>query len=209
MTALRTNKPLTVTAKVAKTLMVATSVAILAACSPSTTTNQVSSPTTETNPPESTTTTAPATQQSSTIIAAIPNVKDVSEIKFVEPAADTLPSGSFDIVNDSTALNHVISPTTPVAVGGWAILPLKSKPADKVLITEGDSNKIIGVATVDLPRPDVSKVLQNPAAETSGWTTSIESSLLSSGTVNLKAWAYDAETKEATLLVNTHAVSVK
>ncbi len=191
-------KQFSVTAKMTKKSLVAVAVIFLAACGPSTTTSEVETPTSQTNP------------QQTTIIAAIPDIKDISEIQFVEPTDETAPSGVVDAVNNSTELEHTLTKSSePITVAGWAILPSENQPADKVIITTGDNNNIVAVAPVDQARPDVAQAFNNPAVETSGWIANIDPSLLPSETVTLKAWAYNSDTKEASLLGGVHQVTIE
>ncbi len=192
--------------KFAQHIALATTVALLAACSPNNTTT-TNAPT-ETTPSQTTSEQITPTDAGN-FIAAIPNVKDISEIQFVQPPEELSGNGSIDAVNDSATTTHEVTASTPITVAGWAIIPAKNRPANQILLTIGEDNKIIGVATVDQPRPDVATALKNPAVEKSGWVATVDPSLLPAEQVTIKAWAYDAETKEANLLKSTHTISVK
>jgi len=95
-----------------------------------------------------------------------------------------------------------------VTVKGWTVLANEGKIADRVIITYGDDNSVVAVAPVSLDRPDVVKSLKNPNYRKSGWGATFNSSTLPTGTVALKAWAYNAANKNATQLGNTREVIV-
>lgn len=134
-------------------------------------------------------------------------VKAVKEIKFQTPSGKGL-SGFFDTVNNGMTLKHNVSKNGTVTLSGWAIIPEKTKAAEKVIVTLPDTNQVVAIANVNMPRPDVVKVLKNEAYKNSGWTTSFKGNSLPTGRVVLKAWAYDPATKTATLLKNIHELTV-
>ncbi|MFB2835501.1 hypothetical protein [Floridanema evergladense] len=193
----------------AKFLGVVTGLAVLvAACSDSTRSA------TNTNPPPAdnaanVSTTAPAGQKKPTPATDISSlgVKDVSEIKFQTPPPAVL-NGFFDAVNNSGALKHNVSKNGTVTLTGWAIIPEKTKAAEKVIITLPDSNQIVAIANVKLARPDVAKAIKNPSYKNSGWTTAFKADSLPTGRVILRAWTYDPTTKTATQLKNIHELTV-
>jgi len=69
-------------------------------------------------------------------------VSNVSEINFKD--ASKFPSGYFDGINGSSARQIVLE--VKPHCRGWAILPDKGRPADKVIITSGDNNSLVAVA---------------------------------------------------------------
>jgi len=146
-------------------------------------------------------TTTPATNITSL------GVKDVSEIKFQTPPP-TVFNGFVDAVNNSGTLKHNVSKNGTVTLTGWAIIPEKTKTAEKVIITIPDSNQIVAIANVKLARPDVAKAIKNEAYKNSGWITSFKATTLPTGRVLLKAWTYDPTTKTATQLKNIHELTV-
>jgi len=73
-----------------------------------------------------------------------------------------------------------------------------------VIITYGDNNSLVAVAP-NLDRPDIVKLLKNPAYNKSGWSTTFNS-LPTAGKVALKAWAYNSASKK--LPTETHEVVV-
>ncbi len=211
-----------------KILMVAVIAASLAACSngtetASSPTDSASSPATSTAPTTPVTSTTPAsspttpaasTSSSSSQITsspasvAIPGVNNISEIKFKPPA--NAPIGFFDGAIDGSSEPKIEVPKgTTFKVSGWAILSTKGGPADMVIITNGNAKSVVAVAPVKLARPDVAKALKNPAYKNSGWSTTVDSSSLSTSPVVLNAWAYNSATKEATKLNNSLQVVVK
>jgi hypothetical protein len=66
----------------------------------------------------------------------------------------------------------------------------------------------VAVAPVNWERPDVVKLLNNPAYKNSGWGVTFNSSTLSAGKVVLKAWAYNCALKEAIQLNYTPTIEV-
>jgi hypothetical protein len=139
----------------------------------------------------------------------IPGVKNASEVKF-KPQAKNSPYGSFDSVNgNSNAPLHKVAKTEPIKLSGWAVLPDKKKLADAAIITLADNKTIVAVTPLNTGRADVAKALNNPAYQNSGWTVTVNPGVLSQGKVTLKAWAYDAATKEANQLGRTLDVSVE
>ena len=194
----------------AKFLGVVSGLAILvAACSDNTpnVTNTPSPP--AANPAANVNTAAPAGQKtaSPTINIASLGVKNASEIKFQTPAPSVI-NGFVDIVNNSGALKHNVSKNGNVTLTGWAIVPEKTKPAEKVIITLPDTNEILAIANVNIARPDVAKVMKNEAYKKSGWVASFKGSSLPTGRVVLKAWTYDPATKTATQLKSAHELTV-
>jgi len=137
----------------------------------------------------------------------IPGVKDVGEIDFKTPSKNS-PNGFFDAINDSSAPKIEISKATPITVRGWAFIPDKGRPADRVIITSGNNNSVLAVAPVNMERPDVVKVLKNPAYRNSGWKITLNPNILPADQVVLKAWAYNSTAKEAIQLTPTHEVVV-
>jgi len=189
----------------AKTLVVSVIAISLGACSPATETT--TTPTDSVSPaPTSVATSSPQTTTSPPTVA-IPGVKDVGEINF-KPASPNFTSGFFDGKNGTRETTFEVSKATIFNISGWAILANENRPADMVIITYGDTNSLLAMAPVNLERPDVVKVLKNPAYKNSGWSTTINPSTLPANQVVLKAWAYNSANKEATQLSRTHEVIV-
>jgi len=156
-------------------------------------------------PANQTTTTSPDSANPSPNVN-IPGVTHVGEINFI--TTSTGAQGFFDAVNGSNATRVEVSGTNPINVYGWAILANKGKPADNVIITYGDNDTVVAVAPVNVDRPDIVKILNNSAFANSGWNINIDAATLPEGSVVLKAWAYDSETKEATQLTTTPEIIV-
>lgn len=195
---------LTKSSCLAKTLVVSLIATALAACASSENANNpVNS---ASSPATSVATLASPQATASPTGITIPGVDNISEINF-KPASKNSP-GFFDGVNGSSNAKIEASSSQPVTVGGWAILADKGRPADAVLITQGDNNSLVAVAPVSLERPDVLKALKNPAFKNSGWSTTFNVSALPVGEVEIKAWVYNSVTKEATQLEPTHQVVV-
>ena len=144
---------------------------------------------------------------SSPVSVAIPGVNNVEEINF-KPAPKNLPNGRFDGLNNSNAPKIEVTQSTPVTARGWAIIADESKLPDNVIITYGDNNSLVAVAPVNVERPDVAKVLKNPAYRKSGWSAIVNPSILPAGEVVLKAWAYNSASKEATQLDSTYQLVI-
>lgn len=179
----------------------------LTACSVEPDTQSVQPQAPNSSVPEST---EPASPQATIAPSAvtIPGVENPEEVTFVV-VKENSKSGFFDALNNSGELNHTAAKSEPIVISGWAILPEQAKPADAVLITSGDARTLVAVAEVNVDRLDVAKSLNNPALQKSGWTATIDPSNLSGNEVILQAWAYNAATKEATLLNNFHKVIIK
>lgn len=144
----------------------------------------------------------------SSLYLAIPKITNIGEINF-KPVVGSSPNGFFEQVNGSSAKTIEVQKANIVNAGGWAILVNEGKPADKVIVTHGENNSVIAVASVvNSERPDVAKALQNNAYFQSGWSVTFNSSILPAGKVVLKAWAYNAARKEATQLNNSFEVVV-
>jgi len=189
-----------------RTLVISAVAVSIAACSSDTqATNTPNEP--AVSSPASSPISSPASTSASASGVTIPGVDNIGEVNFKTPASNSV-SGFFDAVNGSTAQNHQVSRNAPVQVGGWAILADASRPPDAVLITYGDNNSLLTVAPITLQRPDVVKVLKNPAYSKSGWSASFNPATLPTGKTVLKAWAYNATSKEAIELGRTHEVSV-
>ncbi len=96
-----------------------------------------------------------------------------------------------------------------IAVAGWALNQNAHEPASFVLIewqgTNG-STKPIDFISVDAPRPDVAKALNNPILLPSGFGGVIAKSSIPGPGV-LSAWAVDNQTQDVEQLGNLKAVS--
>lgn len=194
-----------------KALIISALVVIsLTACSSGTQNNQSSSD--STSPSNSQTTEAPdpnappvATAPATSSVGEVPQPE---EVKFQESATD-VSSGYIDTVNDSANPKQTIAKTQPIIIAGWAVSRDQKQPADLVLITIKDNKSIISTAKVDGERQDVANTLKNPSIAMSGWNVEIDPATLPSETVELQAWAYDTETKEAYPLNNTTEITTK
>jgi hypothetical protein len=133
---------------------------------------------------------------------------DIGQFKFINNK-DEKNYGYIDTVNNSTDLNNNLVKGQDIQIGGWAIIPSKNKAADKVIITMGNNNSIIGISLVNIDRPDIAQGFKNPKLMKSGWNAVIDSDKLSTQTNIIKAWSYDSETKEAFPLKNVHTMIFK
>ena len=85
-----------------------------------------------------------------------------------------------------------------VALTGWAVLPDRLEPADAVLLTCDDSRagpSIVALIEVIEKRPDVVAATGEPGFFRSGWRRIFSARELPPGAI--KAWAYDAERRQA------------
>lgn len=187
----------------AKTFAIAALAISLAACAPAT---ETATTTTETTNPATSVATSPAPEAAAPANVTIPGVSNASEVTFKPPANYSL--GFFDAVNNSTAQRVEVQKDTPIVVSGWAFLADKNEPPDSVIITYGDNNTLLAVAPANLARPDVVKALNKSDYSNTGWSATIDATNLPTGAVVLKAWAYNADTKEATQISNTHEVVI-
>lgn len=156
-------------------------------------------PASSVNSASSQTTDAPAT-------VAIPGVKDIGEITFRPASPNT--SGFFDSINGSNTSRIEVPKATSVTASGWAVLTNEGKAPDSVIVTSGNNNSVVAVAPVNLNRPDIVKALKNPDFKNSGWSATFDSSTLPTSSVVLRAWAFNAATKEATPLSKSFEVVV-
>lgn len=197
-----------------KYLVASTAIAAaLTACGPSTDTT--TTPDTATTPAPTTTTPASSAAgqassatATSTVSVSDLGVQNISEVKFY-PLAEGVESanGYFDGVNNQLTPEHTIPKTDILALNGWAILPTTNKPANQVIVTQGDQNAVIAIAPVSGERADVAKVTNNPDYTNSGWTVTLDPSTLPTDKAVLKAWAYNSDTKEAFQLSRVHTIT--
>lgn len=205
-----------------KTLLISAIAISLAACNSTESTNtpndSAGSPTFNSaspnesagSPVAASTSSSPQPTESSTSVA-IPganNIKEIVEEINFKAAPKNLPNGRFDGLNNSSASKLEVTQATPVTARGWAILADESKLPDNVIITYGDNNSIAAVVPVNVERPDVAKVLKNPAYIKSGWSAIVNPNDLPAGEVVLKAWAYNSARKQATQLDSTYQLII-
>src|SRR6202008_2002268 len=94
----------------------------------------------------------------------------------------------------------LIDPKGQMAASGWAILPMRQRSADSVLLAydKGDSDPIIFArANVWMRRGDIAAEFGDNAYLHSGWTINWSRSDLPSGPIRITAWAFDAESCRA------------
>src|SRR4051812_39131580 len=92
-------------------------------------------------------------------------------------------------------LDFISTSGASCSVVGWAVLPAKGTRAHCVVLTYDDPKRgpiAFRVADEIYNREDVAPVLNNPAAENSGWRCHFDRSILPAGDVLLTAWALDA-----------------
>jgi hypothetical protein len=87
-----------------------------------------------------------------------------------------------------------------MGLSGWAILPLKERIADSVILAydKGDGDPIIFArANVRLAQDDIAAKLGNSVYRSSGWEITWKQSDLPSDAKQVSAWAFDAESCRA------------
>jgi hypothetical protein len=92
---------------------------------------------------------------------------------------------------------------------GWAILPNRGEPADAVILTsEKNSGKSVVFTVVDpiIKREDVAKALKKDTYIKSGWQKTFSKEEIPADSINLNAWAFDANTGRAFKLNGTHSL---
>jgi len=189
-----------------KNLVVFTAIAVaLAACGPSTETATTPAPATTTAP--TATPASPATATSTVSVSDL-GVQNISEVKF-SPLAEGAESanGFFDGINNQFTPEHTLPKTETLVFTGWAIIPSTNKPANQVIVTQGDQNAVVAIAPVNAERADVAEANKNPSYRNSGWTVTVNPATLPADKVVLKAWAYNSDTKEASQLNRVHTIT--
>ena len=197
-------KPCSQITKTSGLLIISLVFAPISACSSTTpeATSVQTSPTTVSSPVAAE---SPIIAQAVKPTVTIPGVSNAKDIIFKTPPKGAN-IGFFEGVNDSGKLSHTLPKTKAFQVLGWAVSGDGKRPADYVIITVGQANTPVALASVKISRPDVGKVLKNPALAKAGWITSVAPSSLSGQKATLKAWTYDPQTKTAVLLGKIHEI---
>jgi hypothetical protein len=88
-----------------------------------------------------------------------------------------------------------LAKSEPLPVSGWALYPGKPTLPKAVFFSTDDRRLFIFGATVgnSFSRPDVARLMRNPALVRSEWSTAIPAAFLPKGEFELKAWVYDRE----------------
>jgi hypothetical protein len=125
-------------------------------------------------------------------LIATPNIASIQSSPSADPAAGAIENASFP----SEGI---------VTVTGWAILPVKNRPADGVVLTYDDSTGeplMFAIAITHNPRDDIAKRLNDPGLRPSGWTATFARAKVPQTVPSprIRAWALDAETALATQL---------
>jgi hypothetical protein len=97
-----------------------------------------------------------------------------------------------------------------VALAGWAVLPDRLEPADAVLLTCDDAQgvpEIIALVEVVGKRADVVAATHEPGFYRSGWSRILAIGELPAGADTIKAWAYDAERRQAWRLADARRMT--
>jgi hypothetical protein len=92
------------------------------------------------------------------------------------------------------------TPDQQFAMLGWAVLPMKGRPADAVLLTFDNSKGqsiIFALSEVGVPRADVAQTLGDNSYLHSGWAKAFNPDKIPHDVHSLRAWAFDAETARA------------
>lgn len=177
---------------------------MLTACSSTTTptpTTPTSSPDPTASPTETPQTTSSPTGTTET------NSLTRGDIIFKEPVKNQL-NGYIEALNNSPKTSQTIEAGKPIQLSGWAIAPDLSQPAESVVITYGDTNKVVTTIPVNIARPDVAQTLKKPALEKSGWVAKLDpaSLNLTGDTAKIRAWSFNSQTNEAYPLSNSFEI---
>ena len=86
-------------------------------------------------------------------------------------------------------------------LSGWATLPDGREQPRVVLLSYGDNKSFFASAIVNLPRPDVGRMLKSGRYsrigwDRFGWEVNIPGKLLPVGETAIKAWVYDRDNKQ-------------
>jgi hypothetical protein len=100
-----------------------------------------------------------------------------------------------------------LAPGDPAMAGGWAVLWQKHRPADRVLLTCGPGNALIASGVPRIERPDVVVTFNDHRLSGAGWSIPIPSANVPREGCEVKAWAWDGLTTDATLLTRSHVLS--
>ena len=138
-------------------------------------------------------------------ILEILEILDIKKVNWIIPS-NTCQYGSFDEINNSSQISHSLSQANAFELYGWAIIDELNKPADLVIVTQGENESIIKLVPVNLNRPDVSQSLSNKNLETSGWKTLVVPNHFDANNILIKAWAYNIKSQEAFLLDKIHTI---
>lgn len=123
---------------------------------------------------------------------------------FNEARASAAPPGSTHFKSDNGGAFDGIAPGNPVLAGGWAVLWQQHRPADRVLLTCGRGNALIATGVPSIERPDVVMTFNDHRLSGAGWSIPIPLANIPSDGCEVKAWAWDRLTNEATLLTPAH-----
>jgi hypothetical protein len=106
-------------------------------------------------------------------------------------------------VNYSTEYEQNITSNQPIQVTGWAVIPKQNKLPDQVILTLGSNYTIVAQTTVNIERPDIATLFDNPQVIKSGWSVQLDPAILTNEPTTLRAWAYDSKHQIVHRLNNT------
>ncbi|MGA7935161.1 MAG: hypothetical protein WCA35_16555 [Kovacikia sp.] len=97
-----------------------------------------------------------------------------------------------------------------VEVNGWAILPDQKKSAELVLLSYGSGNgTVFSNAYVNLPSPEVAKVIGSPYATNARWTIKFSPKRLPLGQTVISGWVYNAAARQLVQLNGAFKIKVE
>jgi hypothetical protein len=114
--------------------------------------------------------------------------------RFLRHLGDLTPNGSCGVLDSVTRAGD------SVRLLGWGYLPSRSQRAHAIIVAgfePGKIPKILGVAFVGQPRPDVAAALHSAAALQTGWTIDLPLTASGEHRYVLQSFAYDAEDGQA------------
>ena len=90
----------------------------------------------------------------------------------------------------------VIKKNENVIVSGWAILPDSIEMPRMVLLSHGSNKSFFASAYVNLDSPDIAKELNSERYNKARWLVDFSPKFLPLGRTVIKAWVYDASSKQ-------------
>ncbi|MGB3403679.1 MAG: hypothetical protein WBA77_13405 [Microcoleaceae cyanobacterium] len=117
--------------------------------------------------------------------------------------------GLINQVNDSTEYEQSFSQDTPIQVTGWSVLPKHNQLPDQVILTLGSNYTIVAQTTVNMERPDIATLFENPQLIKAGWSVQLDPTILTNEPTTLRAWAYDSKHQIVYRLKNTFKLKKK
>lgn len=124
------------------------------------------------------------------------------EIGNVFEKNNTFQYGHFDAVEISKTSSGTFE------AWGWAISP-SNDWTGTVVITKESSPKFVGLASANLPSPDLAKYIKDNKYDQVRWNTTIKAEILGNGEHTLKAWTFDSKSSKLIQIGKIHQVTIK